>query len=334
VVAAEVPELGREALPGVEDRLAAQGLGSVWRLSPDLQLGVTSLRGGAALERLISVLRGAAAARVGVSPVSTDLAETPRMLHFARVALASSPPGSNGVALFDDAPLAVVIASAPDTATRITRTILGPLLDLPRDERGVLVDTLATWFTSVGSAARTAQKLYCHASTARHRLHRIEQQTGRSLDDPNAVAELRLALETIRWLPNRTTERPCRGQGSTVDKASPCCKRLATFGPSAAKQRIRRKPLGLRPLTLWPQGFYRRSHASGVDGRVPAAAKDPGSRVFPCCAPVIGQHAESNNVTPPNGGRPEPPGIQPRGVHPLAALVWSHHNPVGTPAGR
>jgi PucR C-terminal helix-turn-helix domain/GGDEF-like domain len=201
VVAAEVPELGREALPGVEDRLAALGLGSVWRLSPDLQLGVTSLRGGSALERLISVLRGAAAARVGVSPVYTDLVETPRMLHFARVALASSPPGSNGVALFDDAPLSVVIASAPDTATRITRTILGPLLDLPRDERGVLVDTLATWFTSGGSAARTAQKLYCHANTVRHRLHRIEQQTGRSLDDPNAVAELRVALETIRWLP-------------------------------------------------------------------------------------------------------------------------------------
>ena len=26
------------------------------------------------------------------------------------------------------------------------------------------------------------------------------------------------------------------------------------------------------------------------------------SRVFPCCAPVIGQHAESNNATPPNRG--------------------------------
>jgi hypothetical protein len=45
VVAAEVPELAREALLGVEDRLTTQGLGSVWRLSPDLQLGVASLRG-------------------------------------------------------------------------------------------------------------------------------------------------------------------------------------------------------------------------------------------------------------------------------------------------
>jgi len=97
------------------------------------------------------------------------------------------------------------VASAPDTATHIARTILGPLLDLPRDERGVLLDTLDTWFTSHGSATETAQKLYCHANTVRHRLHRIEQQTGRSLDDPSAVAELRIALETIRWLPEPNT---------------------------------------------------------------------------------------------------------------------------------
>jgi hypothetical protein len=203
VVAAEVPELAREALPGVENRLDAQGIGSVWRLSPDLQLGVASVRGSSAPERLIAVLRDAAIARVGVSPTYTDLADTPRTLHFARIALASTPPGSKSVTLFDEAPLSVVVASAPDTATRITRTILGPLLDLPRDERGLLLDTLATWFTSRGSATITAQKLYCHANTVRHRLHRIELQTGRSLDDPSAVAELRIALETIRWLPLR-----------------------------------------------------------------------------------------------------------------------------------
>jgi hypothetical protein len=201
VVVAEVLELAREALPGVENRLTTQGLGSVWRLSPDLQLGVASLRGSSALDRLVSTLRETATSRVGVSPTYTDLADTPRALHYARIALKSSPPGGKAVALFDEAPLSVVVASAPDTATRITRTILGPLLDLPPDERGLLLDTLATWFISRGSATITAQKLYCHPNTVRHRLRRIELQTGRSLDDPNAVAELRIALETIRWLP-------------------------------------------------------------------------------------------------------------------------------------
>ena len=201
VVAAEVPELAREALPGVENRLDAQGVGSVWRLSPDLQLGVASLRGSSAFERLVAILQKAATSRVGISPTYVDLADTPRALHFARIALASSPPGSKDVTVFDDAPLSIVVASAPDTATRVARTILGPLLDLPRDERSLLLDTLATWFTSQGSATTTAQKLYCHPNTVRHRLRRIEHQTGRSLNNPSESAELRIALETIRWLP-------------------------------------------------------------------------------------------------------------------------------------
>jgi hypothetical protein len=201
VVAAELPALAREALPGVENRLSMQEIGSVWRLSPDLQLGVASLRGVSTLERLVSVVHEAATSRVGISPTYTDLVDTPRALHYARIALASAPPGSNAVALFDDAPLSVLVASAPDAAPRIARTILGPLLDLPPDERATLLDTLGTWFASHGSATETAQKLYRHANTVRHRLHRIEQQTGRSLNDPNAVAELRIALESIRWLP-------------------------------------------------------------------------------------------------------------------------------------
>src|SRR5207249_10869541 len=134
-----------------------RGIGSVWRLSPDLQLGLVALRGSAALERLVSTLRKTATSRVGISPTYTDLADTPRSLHYARIALKSSPPGSRAVVLFDEAPLSVVVASAPDTATRITRTILGPLLDLPPDERRLLLDTLATWFTSRGSATETAR---------------------------------------------------------------------------------------------------------------------------------------------------------------------------------
>jgi DNA-binding PucR family transcriptional regulator len=64
-----------------------------------------------------------------------------------------------------------------------------------------LLNTLATWFTSRGSATETAQSLYRHANTVRHRLRRVERLTGRSLNDSSAVAELRIALEAIRWLP-------------------------------------------------------------------------------------------------------------------------------------
>ncbi|MFL6190561.1 MAG: hypothetical protein ACJ75E_12060 [Actinomycetes bacterium] len=44
VVAAEAPGLAQEGLPDVEALLAARGIGSAWRLHPDIQTGVVSLR--------------------------------------------------------------------------------------------------------------------------------------------------------------------------------------------------------------------------------------------------------------------------------------------------
>jgi DNA-binding PucR family transcriptional regulator len=45
-----------------------------------------------------------------------------------------------------------------------------------------------------------AEILFCHASTVRYRMHRIEQRTGRSLTRPRDVAELCLAFEVHRRL--------------------------------------------------------------------------------------------------------------------------------------
>jgi DNA-binding PucR family transcriptional regulator len=78
------------------------------------------------------------------------------------------------------------------------RKVLGGLDDLAPDEREVLLDTLAAWSTHNGSATETGEYLYCHPNTVRHRLHRIEERTGRSLNDPRSVAELLLALEAAR----------------------------------------------------------------------------------------------------------------------------------------
>jgi DNA-binding PucR family transcriptional regulator len=41
----------------------------------------------------------------------------------------------------------------------------------------------------------SAAQLFCHPNTVRHRLHRIEAQTGHSLAVPNQLAELCLAFE-------------------------------------------------------------------------------------------------------------------------------------------
>jgi DNA-binding PucR family transcriptional regulator len=75
------------------------------------------------------------------------------------------------------------------------------LLDINLDVRDMLLNTLATFFACQGSAIKAGKHLYCHPNTVRHRLHRIERQTGRPLHDPRSSAALFVALEALRMLP-------------------------------------------------------------------------------------------------------------------------------------
>jgi len=67
--------------------------------------------------------------------------------------------------------------------------VLGPLLNTAAEERDLLLETLETYFTA-GSMSEAAKRLFCHRNTVRHRLSRIEQLTGRSVDDPLGAVEL------------------------------------------------------------------------------------------------------------------------------------------------
>ncbi|UQS24630.1 helix-turn-helix domain-containing protein [Amycolatopsis thermalba] len=203
VVAAEIPELGKRSLVGIESRLRSDGIRSAWRLSPEEHIGVLALPYPSLGERLPDLLRGRATARIGLSPAYPHLRETPRALRLARLALGTLPPGRAGVAPWDDAPVAVLIAAAPGEAERVASAVFGPLLDLPPADRKVLVDTLDAWFACAGSAAEAGKRLYCHPNTVRYRLRRVEELTGRGLGDPRAVAELATALQVVRLLPAR-----------------------------------------------------------------------------------------------------------------------------------
>ncbi|WP_158441182.1 PucR family transcriptional regulator [Kribbella steppae] len=198
VVTAEVPEVGRQALPAVEERLRSVGLASAWRLLPELQVGVVGVPPGR-LAALVDLLRRSATGRVGVSPPYDDLDGTGQAVRFARVALSGSTADAP-VALFDESPLTMAAVAAPDVMQYVVRKVLGGLDDFPPDDREVLLDTLAAWSTHHGSATETGEYLYCHPNTVRHRLRRIEERTGRSLSDPRSLAELLLALEASRHL--------------------------------------------------------------------------------------------------------------------------------------
>ena len=204
VVAAELPAIGKVGLPAIENKLSVRDIRSAWRLLPDLQVGIVHLRGHAtpaALGKLVEVLREAATARVGISPPFHELAETSDALRFARLALTGKPSGESLIAVFDDTPLAVAAVSAPEVMAKIRSSVLGPLDELPPEERTILLDTFRAWVAAGGSANDTAAKIFCHPNTVRHRLHRIEEVTGRSLSRPKDTAELCLAFEVEQRQP-------------------------------------------------------------------------------------------------------------------------------------
>ncbi len=203
VVVAQVPAIGKVALPEIGNKLDARDIRSAWRLEPELQIGIVSARLPDANRTLIEVLHGAASARVGLSPPFDDLSDTAEGLRYARLAIEATPQRDSLVAVFNDSPLALAAVSAPEAMSRIAESVLGPLHEMPAEERTILLDTLAAWIDAGGSANDTAAQIFCHPNTVRHRLRRIEERTGRSLSHPREVAELCLALEVQRRLPRR-----------------------------------------------------------------------------------------------------------------------------------
>lgn len=201
VVAADVPAPGRDALPAIESRLLSEQVRSAWRLLPDLQVGVVAVRGPAAEETALRVLGRSATCRIGVSPGYDSLRDTPKALRLARLALAGLRGRPSGLARFDDSPVAMLVAAAPDDAARIARAVFDRVLHLPPEERTRLLETLECWFAAGGSAAGAGRLLYCHSNTVRYRLRRLEELLGRSLGDPRTVADLAVALSALRLTP-------------------------------------------------------------------------------------------------------------------------------------
>jgi hypothetical protein len=208
VVAAESSQIGSEALPHVETGLRVRGIGSAWRLLPEMHIGVVRVPDERDRRQLADVLSGLAQGRAGVSPPFRQLTETATALRLARIAVAAAQPGSRSVSFFDDHPLAVAAVSAPDAMRRVSRTVLGTVLDLPTAQSAVLLETLTAWLDNGGSAESAARHMYCHPNTVRQRLRKLESCTGRSLADPRAAAELSLALQAALLLPAQVPGRP------------------------------------------------------------------------------------------------------------------------------
>ena len=200
VVAAET-EVGHDPMPRAESALAVLNVRSVWRLDAEQSLGVLSLPDRSRNGAVLTVLNRHATARIGASPVFAELRQASWALQLARLALGSHT-GGNKVTQFRDSPINMLVAAAPRAALDTARTVLGGLLDLPHEERDLLLGTFEAWVKASGSASAAAATLFCHPNTVRYRLRRIEASTGRTLANPGDVAELVTAVRAWCELPH------------------------------------------------------------------------------------------------------------------------------------
>jgi hypothetical protein len=201
VIAAECPTLGKQALPGISAKLRAVDIFSAWRLLPDIQVGIAQVPSSSRRDTMLGLIERQAIKRVGVSPQFHELTDTAQALRYARVALNARGSKNGGVTVFDNSVLAVAAVSAPEVTKKVASVILGQFDVLPSEEKDVLFDTFRAWLANKGSVPNAAAQLHVHPNTVRHRLHRIEQHTGRSLGVPDELAEMCLAFEVRENMP-------------------------------------------------------------------------------------------------------------------------------------
>lgn len=205
VIVAETRGVAEESLPGIERHLGDRGIVSIWRLTPALQVGLVSLHADQR-DVALDLLGQTASARAGVSPEYQSLAETPRALDLARSALGMMRPGQVGVRVFGSNMLEALMARNPRDGERLAQHVLGRVLAMPTNDRKVLLDTLSAYFEHHGSARAAAKVLHCHPNTVRYRLRRLHELTGRSLSDPQEIAELAAATYALQLRPDPVSE--------------------------------------------------------------------------------------------------------------------------------
>ncbi|MFX0578232.1 PucR family transcriptional regulator [Nocardia nepalensis] len=198
VAHAEVGPDGAEPLAGIESRLRALFVNSVWLTEPGARIGLLSLNGPRAHDQALAQLQRCADGRVGVSRIFPSPAAAATALREAELAGRCGRPGTPGVTTYGSTPVPTVLAHAPAAAQELAEDILGPVLDLPDEDRDTLLHTLELWFEHGGSNTAVAQHLHYHRNTIHQRLRRIETLTGRRCSDPKSAAELYFALHAAR----------------------------------------------------------------------------------------------------------------------------------------
>jgi PucR family transcriptional regulator, purine catabolism regulatory protein len=138
---------------------------------------------------------GAGAA--GVGRVGEQPAELRRSYDEALYALEARPPnGMPAVATFRDlGSIQLLLSLQGERGVELfTRSLLGPLVDHDALHGSSLVDSLRAYIEANGRWADAATELSVHRHTLRYRMRKVEELTGRDLENAEDRLELWLAL--------------------------------------------------------------------------------------------------------------------------------------------
>ncbi|MGW1729252.1 PucR family transcriptional regulator [Streptomyces sp. NPDC002306] len=200
IVVAAFDIAAQHTFSAAQDACAAYSYAAAWRIRGDRAIGLVAL-GHSTVPRLMGILNRNPSGAMGISDPFEATHELPEAYQSAEIALQTVAGGAAEVVWIAERLPEALVASNPGLANRLARHAFGPVLDLPTAERDLLLQTLSLWYENGRSAARAAKRLYCHRNTILNRLRRIENLSGRSLEDHQFLLACYLGLLALRLLP-------------------------------------------------------------------------------------------------------------------------------------
>ncbi|MBL1075319.1 helix-turn-helix domain-containing protein [Nocardia sp. 2] len=132
---------------------------------------------------------------IGVSPVVTRIADLPRAYQESRTALELLPTGGGVLALPELTPFRYLLLRADETARHLVDPRIEALLAEDRARGGALAETIRAFADADLNLREAADALCVHHNTAKYRLGRIQELTGRNPRRVKDLVDLLVAID-------------------------------------------------------------------------------------------------------------------------------------------
>ncbi|NUP29308.1 MAG: transcriptional regulator [Nocardia sp.] len=142
------------------------------------------------------------ATAVGVGNIGAGIEYLPRAWQESRTALGLLPEDGGVLALPELSPFRYLVLNSDETARNLVDPRIDRTLTDDRAKGAVLADTIRAFAAADMNLRQAADALRIHHNTAKYRVRRIQQLTGRNIRNITDLVELLVAIEL------RTTPRP------------------------------------------------------------------------------------------------------------------------------